>query len=68
MKNYFTIQESKLRLDINFFDDDNDETLAHAAQRTCGCPIPRSVEGQVKWDFDEPDLMKDALEQGNFTR
>jgi len=31
--------------------------LALAAQRSCGCPIPGSVQGQVGWDFEQPDLV-----------
>ncbi|NXH63816.1 UBP25 hydrolase, partial [Rhabdornis inornatus] len=30
------------------------EALAQVAQRSCGCPIPGSVQGQVGWGFVQP--------------
>jgi len=32
-----------------------------AAQRGCGCPIPRSVQGQTGWGFERPGLVADVL-------
>ena len=29
------------------------------SQRGCGCPIPGSVPGQVRWGFEQPDLAED---------
>ncbi|KAF4790620.1 hypothetical protein TURU_138782 [Turdus rufiventris] len=29
-------------------------------QRSCGFPIPGSVQGQVEWGFEQPDLVKDV--------
>ena len=31
--------------------------LAQAAQRSCGCPIPGGIQGQVGWGFGQPDLL-----------
>jgi len=28
---------------------ENDEALAQAAQSSCGCPIPRGIQGRVAW-------------------
>lgn len=33
------------------------EALEYVVQRSCWCPIPASVEGQVGWGFEQPDLM-----------
>jgi len=30
------------------------ETLAEVAQRSCGCPLPGSDQGQVGWGFKQP--------------
>ena len=40
------------------------ETLEHAAQRSCGCPIIGSVQGQVGWGSEQPDLVKDVPVHG----
>jgi len=32
------------------------ETLAQAAQRSCGCPLPGSVQVQVGWSSEQPCL------------
>jgi len=29
------------------------EALAQVAQRSRGCPLPGSVQGQVVWDFEQ---------------
>jgi len=34
--------------------------LAQAAQRSCGCPLPGSVQGQVGRGFEQPDLVEDV--------
>ncbi|KAK4826107.1 hypothetical protein QYF61_005245 [Mycteria americana] len=36
------------------------ETLEHVAQRSCRCPIIGSVQSQVGWGFEQPDLLKDV--------
>jgi len=40
------------------------ETLAQVAQRSCGCPLPGSVQGQVGWGFVQPGLVEDVLAHG----
>ena len=34
------------------------EALEQVAQRGCGCPLPGSVQGQVGWGFEQPDLVE----------
>ena len=41
------------------------EALAHAAQRSCGCPIPGGVQDQVLgWGPGQPDLVECVLAHG----
>ncbi|KAK4830959.1 hypothetical protein QYF61_014418 [Mycteria americana] len=37
------------------------EALEQVAQRSHGCPIPGSVQGQVGWGFEQPGLVEGAL-------
>jgi len=37
---------------------EGDETLEQVAQTGCGCPLPGRVQGQVRWDFEQPDLVE----------
>ena len=36
------------------------EALAQAAQRSCGCPLPGTGEGQVGWSSEQPGLVEDS--------
>jgi len=36
------------------------ETPEQVAQRSCGCPLPGSVQGQVGWSFEQPGLVEDV--------
>ena len=38
--------------------------LEQVAQRSCGCPITGSVQGQAAWDFEPSDLVKDVPAHG----
>ena len=40
------------------------EALEQVAQRSCGCPLPGSVQGQVGWGFEQPDLVADVPAHG----
>jgi len=40
------------------------EALAQVAQRSCGCPLLSSVQGQVGWSFEQPGLVEDVPAQG----
>jgi len=34
------------------------EALEQVAQGSCGCPVPGSVQAQVGWSSEQPDLVK----------
>jgi len=40
------------------------ETLEQVAQRSYGCPLPGSVQGQVGWGFEQPGLVEDVPAHG----
>ena len=42
----------------------NSEVLAQAAHRSCGCPIPGDIQGQVGWGPGQPDLVVGNAVQG----
>jgi len=37
---------------------------AQAAQRSCGCPLPRSVQGKFGWAFGQPGLVEGVPAHG----
>jgi len=37
------------------------EALAQVAQRSCGCSLPGSVQGQVGWGFEQPGVGEGVL-------
>ena len=37
---------------------------AQAAQRSCGCRLPGSAQGQVAWDFEQPGLVEGVPAHG----
>jgi len=39
---------------------EGDEALAQVAQRSCGCPLPGSVQGRVGWNSEHPGLVEDV--------
>ncbi|KAK4810947.1 hypothetical protein QYF61_013356 [Mycteria americana] len=64
--NSFKLKEGRCRLDIRnrvFFYNEGGETLEQVAQRSCGCSIPGSVQGQVGWGFEQPDLVEAAVQR-----
>ena len=40
------------------------EALEQVSQRSCGCPIPGSVQGQAGWGFEQPGLVEVVLAHG----
>ena len=46
------------------FYDERDETQDQVAQRSCACPNPGSVQGQVGRGFEQPGLVGDAPVHG----
>lgn len=47
--------DAKLRAAV-----DRLETLEQLVQRSCGCSIPGSIQGEVGEDFERPDLVEDV--------
>jgi len=56
--NVFKPKEGKFSLDVRkkFFTQ-CDVALKQVAQRSCGCPIPGGIQGQVGWGPEQPDLV-----------
>jgi len=40
------------------------KTLAQVSQRSCGCPLPGSVQGQVGWSSKQPGLVEGVPAHG----
>jgi len=40
------------------------ESLEQVAQRSCDCPLPGSVQGQVGWGLEQPGLVKGVAAHG----
>jgi len=40
------------------------EALEQVAKTGCGCPLPRSVQGQVGWSSEQPGLAEDVPARG----
>ena len=51
---------------FSFFYNGGGEALAQAAQRSCGCPRPGSVQGQVGWGFEQPGLVEGVPGHGSW--
>ncbi|KAK4824617.1 hypothetical protein QYF61_016923 [Mycteria americana] len=62
----FKLKEGRFRLGIRrkFFYNAGGETREQVAQRSCGCPIIGSVQCQVGWGFEQPDLVEDVPAYG----
>jgi len=60
------LKEGRFRLDVRkkFFYYEGGEALAHIAQRSCGCPLPGSVQGQSGWGFEQPALVEGVPAHG----
>jgi len=65
--NGFELKEGRFRLDRRkkFFYYEGGEALKQVAQRSCGCPLPGSVQGQAGWGFEQPDLVEGVPAHGS---
>ena len=55
----FKLEAGRLRLETEgILSYESGEALKKAAQRSCGCPIPRSDQSQIGWDFGQLDLVE----------
>ena len=43
---------------------EGEETLEQVAQRSCGCPLPGNVQGQVGRGFEQPGLVEGVPAHG----
>jgi len=43
---------------LNYISNCNPKS--HAAQCSCGCALPGSLQGQAGWGFEHPGLMEDV--------
>ena len=46
------------------FQTKDGETPEQAAQGSCGCPIPGSVQGQAGWGSEQPGLVEGVPAHG----
>jgi len=49
---------------IFFLHHEVGEAQEQVAQRSCGCPLPGSVQGQVGWSSVQPGLVEDVPAHG----
>jgi len=42
--------------------------LDQVAQRSCGCPLPGSIQGQVGWGSEQPGLVEGVPAQGGWNQ
>ena len=49
---------------MEIFYSEGGEALAQAAQRSCECPIPGGIQGQVGWGPGQPELVGGSPARG----
>jgi len=64
--NVFKLAEGRFRLYIRktFFYDKGVGALEQVSRRSCGCPLPGSVQGQVGCGFEQPGLVEGVPAHG----
>jgi len=60
------LKEGRFKLDIRkkFFHHEGGETLEQVSQRSCRCPLPGSVQGQVGWSSEQHGLVEGVPAHG----
>ena len=53
-----------VKVEPSFLPPEGGEALAQVAQRSCGCPLPGSVQGQVGGGFEQPGLVEGVPAHG----
>ena len=53
-----------MRYEEEILPPEGGEALAQAAQRSCGCPLPGSAQGQAGWNSEHPGLVGDVPADG----
>ena len=61
--NGFELKEGKFKCQEEILLSEGGEALGQVAQRTCGCPIPGGIRGQIGWGPGQPDLEPDLVVQ-----
>ena len=56
--NCFELKEGRFSSKEEILYREGGEALAQVAQRSCGCPLPGSVQGQVGQGSEQPDLVE----------
>jgi len=63
--NGFKLKEGTYRLDRRkILHSEGGEALEQAAQSSCGCPLPGSVQAQVGWGFEQPGILEGVPAHG----
>jgi len=62
--NVFKLKEGRCRHKKEILYSEGGEALAQPAQRSCGCPLPARVQGQVGWGSEQPCLVEGVPAQG----
>lgn len=55
----------QVRYKKEVFCSEGGEALTQDTQKSCVCPIPGNVQGEVEWGFEKPGLVKDVSAHGS---
>jgi len=64
MGSSFRLKKGRFRYKEEILLSEGCEALAWVVQRSCGCPLPGSVQGQVGWAFEHPGLVEGVIAHG----
>jgi len=63
-RNDFKLKERRVRCKEEILYYEGGEALGQVAQRSCGYPLPGSVQGQVGQGFEQPGLVQGVPAHG----